>query len=216
MPINIGLLQSVLTWGTDQNCAPLSQEPPAFSSWWISALYVNTAEPGYVGCFSGDSMLVNPGDVLLISMTLNPATGVWAQTVVDSATNQTVASDINLEGQGQNVATFAIEVNYGATIHTPVVFSNTVITFQSPDFSASCSSAEGIRNAFTFTPPVLELPPRYSAATLAPGRRVVPAMQANAVSSGLSRDGRRPEPVRAARMAQRLRWRLRASPLFNS
>ncbi|HEY1754490.1 MAG TPA: hypothetical protein VGG72_03785, partial [Bryobacteraceae bacterium] len=73
MPINIGLLQSVLTWGTDQNCAPLSQEPPAFSSWWISALYVNTAEPGYVGCFSGDSMLVNPGDVLLIGMTLNPA-----------------------------------------------------------------------------------------------------------------------------------------------
>ena len=155
MPINIGLLQPVLTWGTDQNCVPLSQEPPAFSSWWISALYVNTAVPGYAVCFSGDSMLVTPGDVLLMSMTLNPATGVWAQTVVVSATKQTVASDINLEGQGQNVATFAIEVNYGSTIHTPVVFSNTVITFQSPDFSASCSSGQGTRNAFTLTPPVL-------------------------------------------------------------
>jgi len=155
-PIYIGLLQPVLTWGTDENC-PRAQ-PSAFSSWWISALYVNTAgsESGYTGCFSGNSMEVNPGDVLLISITLDPATGVWTQTVIDSATSQAVVFNMNLEGQGQNVAIFGIEVNFGSTIPTPVVFSNTVITFQSPDFSASCSSGQGARNAYTLTPPVLD------------------------------------------------------------
>ena len=54
-------------------------------------------------------------------------------------------------------------------------------------------------------------------ATLAPGRRVVAAMLANGVSSScLRQDGRRPVPVRPARMAQGLRWCLWASRLFNS
>jgi hypothetical protein len=101
-------------------------------------------------------MEVNPGDVLLISITLDPATGVWTQTVIDSATNQAVTFDMNLGGQGQNVATFGIEVNFGSTIPTPVVFSDTVITFQSPDYSASCSSGQGAHNAYTLTPPLLD------------------------------------------------------------
>jgi uncharacterized protein (TIGR03437 family) len=39
LPINNGVLQPVLSWGP--SCAPTSQPPP-FSSWWISAQYVNT------------------------------------------------------------------------------------------------------------------------------------------------------------------------------
>ena len=154
-PINIGLLQPVLTWGPDAKCP--TWEPPAFSSWWISGLYVNTlgSQPGYTGCLSGDSMRVNPGDVLLINMTLDAANGVWAQSITDSATNQAVTFDVNLLGQDQNVAYFAIEVNFGSTIPTPVMFSNAVITYRSPDFSGSCSSAEGANNAYTLTPPVL-------------------------------------------------------------
>jgi len=62
------------------------------------------------------------------------------------------------------------------------------------------------------------LPRLYlSMATLTPGRRVVAAMLANGVSSScLRQDGRRPAPVRPARMAQGLRWCLWASRLFNS
>lgn len=47
-PIGNGVLQSVLTWG--KSCAPTSQ-PPAYSTWWISAQYVNTMGnyPGYTG-----------------------------------------------------------------------------------------------------------------------------------------------------------------------
>jgi uncharacterized protein (TIGR03437 family) len=155
LPINVGLLQPVLTWGLDQSCP--TPQPPAFSSWWISALYVNekSSIPEYYGCSSGLSMLVNPGDVLLISLTLDTATGAWNQSVTDSATNQIVAFNMNLQGQGQNVLSFEIEADLGAIIQTPVVFSNTVITFLSQDFGASCASSQGTKNAYILTPPIL-------------------------------------------------------------
>ena len=155
LPANIGLLQPVLTWGLDQQCQ--TWQPPAFSSWWIAALYVNeeSTYSQYSGCFSGLSMLVKPGDVLLINMNLDTATGDWTQTITDSATNQTVAFDINLQGQGQNVFSFEIETDLAATLPTPLVFSNSAITFQSPDFGASCSTSQGTNNAYVLTPPVL-------------------------------------------------------------
>jgi hypothetical protein len=78
-------------------------------------------------------MLVSPGDVLLIDMALNAATGVWLQTIIDANTDQTVTFSINLQGQGQNWVFFAIEQWYGETITTPLVFSNSTITFLSPD-----------------------------------------------------------------------------------
>jgi hypothetical protein len=54
-PIGNGVLQPVLTYGV--SCAP-TQQPKAFSSWWISAQYVNTlsSHKQYKGCFSGPSM----------------------------------------------------------------------------------------------------------------------------------------------------------------
>ncbi|CAF1250525.1 unnamed protein product [Rotaria sordida] len=54
-PINNGVLQPVLTWGT--SCAPGTQ-PAAYSTWWISAQYVNTYGkfPGYTGCKGGQIM----------------------------------------------------------------------------------------------------------------------------------------------------------------
>lgn len=152
LPINNGVLQPVLSWGP--SCAPTSQPKP-FSSWWISAQYVNTFgnDPGYTGCFSGNSMSVNPGDVLSIDMALDAATGIWKQTVIDSNTNQSVAFSINMEGQGQNWAYFAMESWYGATINTPVIFSNTIITFQSSDTASWCSISQGANNAYIMTPP---------------------------------------------------------------
>jgi uncharacterized protein (TIGR03437 family) len=154
LPINDGVLQPVLTWG--DSCAPTSQ-PTAFSSWWISAQYVNTIgnDPGYTGCFSGNSMLVAPGDVLLLDMELDANSGLWTQTVTDSNTKQSVTFSMNMEGQGQNWAYFAIEEWYGATISSPVIFSNTTITFQSVD-TGSCSVAQGQNNAYIMTPPTLQ------------------------------------------------------------
>jgi uncharacterized protein (TIGR03437 family) len=154
LPINDGVLQPVLTWG--DSCAPTSQ-PTAFSSWWISAQYVNTIgnDPGYTGCFSGNSMLVAPGDMLLLDMQLDANSGVWTQTVTDSNTKQSVTFTMNMEGQGQNWAYFAIEEWYGATISSPVIFSNTTITFQSVD-TGSCSVAQGENNAYIMTPPTLQ------------------------------------------------------------
>ncbi|MGB6874517.1 MAG: hypothetical protein WBD87_00650, partial [Candidatus Acidiferrales bacterium] len=152
LPINNGVLQPVLSWGP--SCAPAAQPAP-FSSWWISAQYVNTfgSDPGYSGCLSGSSMLVNPGDVLLINLSLDAASGVWTQTVTDANTIQSVAFSIDMQGQRQNWAYWAMEFWYGAAINTPVTFTNTTITFQSPDTAGWCSSSQGANSAYIYTPP---------------------------------------------------------------
>ena len=152
LPINDGVLQPVLSWGP--SCAPTSQPTP-FSSWWISGQYVNVfgSDPGYVGCFSGSSMLVNPGDVLLINIAFDAASGIWTQTVTDSNTIQSVTFSIDMQGQGQNWSYFAMEEWFGATINTPVTFSNTAITFQLPDTAGWCSNVQGTNNAYIMTPP---------------------------------------------------------------
>jgi hypothetical protein len=151
-PINDGVLQPVLSWGN--SCAPTPQ-PAAFSSWWISGQYVNTfgADPGYTGCFSGDSLIVNPGDALLINMTLDSSTGIWLQTVMDANTNHSISFSINMQSQGQNWAYFAMELWYGATITTPVAFTNTTLSFQSADTQNWCSSSQASTSNFTLTPP---------------------------------------------------------------
>lgn len=156
LPIDNGVLQPVLSWGP--SCAPVVQPKP-FSSWWISAQYVNTfgSAAGFTGCQSGPAMSVNPGDVLLIDMALDPSTGVWSQTVTDANTGQTVSFSINLQGQGQNWVYFAIEQWYGATIKTPVVFSNTTITFKTPDTARWCSTSQAANpNGYIMTPPTPE------------------------------------------------------------
>ena len=152
LPINDGVLQAVLSWGP--SCAPTPQPTP-FTSWWISAQYVNTfgSDPGYSGCLSGNTMLVNPGDALLINISLDATSGVWTQTVTDANTNQTVVFSIDMQGQGQNWAYWAMESWYGATINTPVTFTNTTITFQSADTVGWCSSSQGANSAYIYTPP---------------------------------------------------------------
>jgi hypothetical protein len=152
LPINNGVLQPVLSWGP--SCAPTPQPTP-FSSWWISAQYVNTfgSDAGYSGCYSGNSMLVSPGDVLLINISLAANSSVWTETVTDANTNQSVAFGIDMQGQGQNWAYWAMEFWYGATLNTPLTFTNTTITFQSPDSANWCSASQGANSAYVYTPP---------------------------------------------------------------
>ncbi|HXW56754.1 MAG TPA: choice-of-anchor D domain-containing protein [Candidatus Cybelea sp.] len=151
-PINNGVIQPVLSWGP--SCAPTTQPTP-FSSWWISAQYVNVFgnDPGYTGCLSGSSMLVSPGDLLLINLSLDPNTPVWTETVTDTNTNQTVTFSIDLENQGQNWAYWAMEFWYGATINTPVTFTHTTLIFASPDTAGWCASSQGASNFYIYTPP---------------------------------------------------------------
>ena len=145
-PINNGVLQSVLTWGN--SCAPISQ-PPAYSTWWISAQYVNTfgSDPGYTGCLSGPGMYVNPGDVLTITFSLTPT--IWTQTIYDNNTEQQVEFHINMMHQAQNYAIFEIEPYNNAFLGNPLYFHNIVI-----DFAKELPSGPSISdsNAYVSTP----------------------------------------------------------------
>ena len=123
-----GILQPVLTWGS--SCAP--SMPQDYSSWWISGMYVNvsTGAAGPTGCAGGDSMNVADGDALDIDMALTGTT--WKQTIMDEATGKPVDFSIDLKGQSQDWATWAIELPVGGGNVAPsegVVFKNNVLTF---------------------------------------------------------------------------------------
>lgn len=134
MPINNGVLQPVLTWGP--SCAPgapqSEEDPTAYSSWWVSGQYVNFvgSEMGYMGCLGGDPMRVNPGDHL--KMTLELKNGQWIQTICDEDSTDEVKDvkfRVNLKGQKQNFALFAIETFNNGTISQNVEFNQTEIYF---------------------------------------------------------------------------------------
>lgn len=145
-PINNGVLQPVLSWGP--SCA-LGAQPPKYTTWWVSAQYVNTkgSEPGFTGCQGGPIMEVSPGDVLEMSMWLNGE--VWHQTVKDLNTQQSVAFDISLRGQDQNYADFIIERWNGATTKADVVFTDTTITWVDPRPYACSPKYVGPTDVFT-------------------------------------------------------------------
>lgn len=135
-PINNGVLQPVLTWGS--SCAP-GKQPRGYSTWWISGQYVNSfgSDPGYTGCQGGPVMSVAVGDTLTIDMALSGT--IWTQTVTDVQTSQSVSYSIDMMNQAQNDAYFVIE-GYSSEPVSEVIFTNTVITFGSPD-SGDCKLA---------------------------------------------------------------------------
>ena len=147
LPIDNGVLQPVLTWG--RSCAPGTQ-PAAYSTWWISAQYVNTygKNPGYTGCSGGPVMSVNVGDALAIDMQL--AGQVWNQTVTDEQTGQSVTFSKDMLGQAQNHAYFDIE-GYSSAPVSEVVFTNTTLTFGSAD-AADCRLSRRGQTDFVSVP----------------------------------------------------------------
>ena len=146
-PINNGVLQPVLTWGS--SCAPGTQ-PRAYSTWWISAQYVNTNGnvSGYTGCQGGPVMSVNVCDTLDMDIALSGT--VWTQTVLDVQTNQTVTYSIDMKNQAQNLAYFVIE-EYSSAPVSEVIFTNTTITFGAPD-AADCKVNMRGQNDYVSTP----------------------------------------------------------------
>jgi hypothetical protein len=139
-PIDNGVLQPVLTWGPA--CSP--NGPTPYSSWWISGQYVNTIghAPGFMNCQGGAAMNVNPGDKLEIKMSVS-STGVWTQTIKNVSNGKQVSYGINMQGQGQNRAEFAIERYSGASINQTVEFSNTSITYANRPTAACQLSQRG-------------------------------------------------------------------------
>ncbi|HEY5961802.1 MAG TPA: hypothetical protein VIV60_34825 [Polyangiaceae bacterium] len=146
-PIDNGVLQPVLTWGP--TCAPTTK-PRSYSTWWISGQYVNTngSEPGYTGCASGPALSVEVCDTLDIDIALSGT--VWRQTVIDERTDQTVTYDIDLQNQSQNLAYFVIE-EYSSTPVSEVIFTDTTLTFNSPD-AADCKVYMRGQTDFVSTP----------------------------------------------------------------
>jgi hypothetical protein len=150
-PVNRGVLQPVLGWG--YSCGYAS-EPPAFRSWWVQPYYYNgdATSPDY-GCRFGNAMTVNPGDSLIEDMTLDVSSGIWTQTVTDMSTLQTISWTFDLGMQNQNYVGFLIEAPTGVQINTPVTFTDTTITFESPDTTGACSKLVGAQEKFVITPP---------------------------------------------------------------
>jgi hypothetical protein len=140
-PIGRGVLQPVLTWGS--SCAPGSR--PAANSYWISALYVNvtSTERGYNGCYGGDVMDVKIADKLYIDMRLKEGTTVWNQSVTNLSNNKTVDFDFDLKAQDQNWALFEIEVSTSTVPSSDVVFTDSVLTFATPDPEACTPDSFG-------------------------------------------------------------------------
>jgi hypothetical protein len=146
-PIGNGVLQPVLTWGN--SCAPGTQ-PKAYSTWWVSAQYVNTygSPPGYMGCYGGPVMSVAVGDTLVMTMTL--AGTAWKQTVRDTQRGTEVSFDEDLKGQAQGEAEWVIE-EYSSAPVSDVLFTDTTITFASGDRSLCKLVRRGIDD-FVSTP----------------------------------------------------------------
>ena len=145
-PIDNGVLQPVLTWGP--TCAPHFPSATPYASWWISAQYVNTfgSHAGYTGCSGGPGMNVQPGELLGLEMTLDGTT--WKQKVTDAKTGKSVAFDIDMLGQAQARADFAIEDYAGGSPTTDVVFTDTQVTFAGSSFTACQPIVRGANDYF--------------------------------------------------------------------
>lgn len=134
LPIDNGVLQPVLTWGP--SCAR-GKKPRAYSTWWISAQYVNTfgLHRGYTDCQGGPIMPVKPDDILRIDMSLSGTR--WTQTVRNARNGRSVGFTIDMRGQAQGYAYFDIELGRKGGPHVAdVVFRGTTLTFANADARA--------------------------------------------------------------------------------
>ncbi len=144
-PVGNGVLQPVLAWGN--SCAP-GVQPATYATWWISGQYYDDegTDPAHTGCYGGPIMVAPVAEPLRLTMTLSGT--VWHQTVVGHGGS--VDFDEDLMDQAQNRAVFVIE-GYSAAPVSDVVFTDTTITFASPDFE-DCAVTRRGQNDFVSTP----------------------------------------------------------------
>lgn len=119
-----GVIQPVLTWGS--SCADYNAPKDA---WWIAGMYVT----GLGVCYWGDSMMVDVGDKLDITITKEGT--MWKQVVKNTskAGSPSVTYERSMNGKTQWWALFAIEVWVQAVKPTEdVIFTDTVLKFAGP------------------------------------------------------------------------------------
>ncbi|KAJ3268689.1 hypothetical protein HDV01_002367 [Terramyces sp. JEL0728] len=141
LPINEGVLQAVLTYGT--SCSMQSSDMGVIdtSKWWISAQYVNTYGPAFI-CTGGNAMNVNPGEQLKMVISLPTGSTIWQQTIYNLNSGKTVSFSYDLQGQEQAWAMFIIELANGWH-NSPPQFQVTNIVLKTPP---------GTVNSCTFSP----------------------------------------------------------------
>jgi hypothetical protein len=144
-PIDNGVLEAVLTWGS--TCAP-NAPSGASTSFWISGQYVNTYGnyAGYTGCHGGEGMLVQVGDPLSIHLTL--AGTVWTTDIEDLGTGGDVTFTWDLLGQSQNYAQFWLDPASTEPV-ADSIFNATTITFAEPEPDACLPDLRGHTDFFS-------------------------------------------------------------------
>ncbi|KAJ3094931.1 hypothetical protein HK100_005975 [Physocladia obscura] len=100
------ILQPVLTYGP--SCAPNQtpeMEADHYHGWSVSGQYVNTngKTTGFIGCQGGNFMNVEPGNELVMEISLITGTTEYYQKITDNATKQSVDYKIDMQGQSQRL-----------------------------------------------------------------------------------------------------------------
>lgn len=164
-PINNGVLQPVLSYGT--SCAP--DKPQNVEQWWISGQYVNKplyddkcesipngfvdACENYAHCHGGESLTINPGQEVTTSMVYQPDDQNWLQTIEAGGQSQTYSialnycsansqpdSSVNMNPQSQTRAILSVETHgYNAPLEQ--TFENVLLKIQvGDDTTATCDN----------------------------------------------------------------------------
>jgi hypothetical protein len=142
--VGLGVLDPLLTWGSYLGGS-------LDASWRVSGMYESRSNaatapigsgPNRVG---GDKMDVEVGDRLYIDMSVSGTS--WTQTITNLRNGLKVVYVIDLKGQDQNFASWAIEATTSAvggfkpTAET--VFEKSVLTFSEPVTSCQPTNADG-------------------------------------------------------------------------
>lgn len=148
-PIGNGALMSALTWGA----ACSSDAPAGYSSWRVAAMYSNlsSSDPEYSGCHSGKSAAVEPSQLIDIDIHLEGA--AWVQTMVNRTTGEASDLRLDLKGQEQGRAFFAIAPQTTNKPTEDIVFTSTVLTMSASDPDACTPLMRGT-NDFASKPRV--------------------------------------------------------------
>jgi hypothetical protein len=161
LPTNGGVLQPALLfvgavstgWGANSSYYNSNGIPPIVEGAMGNSAAVGDDNFNNPGDPNGFTVL--PGDVVAEDMVLDQTTGYWTVNLTDTTSNQSNTLVINMQGQGQNYALFAMEIGYGLPVTNPVIFTNSTLTFASPDTTGICTSS-GPSNNYVTTPPTLD------------------------------------------------------------
>jgi hypothetical protein len=142
-PIGNGVLQPVLTWGP--SCAPNAPRS-SYADWWISPLYVNISarDRSYQGCKGGSALTVQKGDELALEFALRAT--AWVQTITSLDSMKSSDFSIDLKGQHQGRAFFAIELTGSNKPTEDIIFTHTVLSLAEPSPNACEPVLKGTRD----------------------------------------------------------------------